>query len=82
MLAHGLASEIRKGQPTGIARLGYGLAAGMTLLSAFSAVAVLGLWLTDPIGVADAVGTGGLTALFRVVSAFVISVVKEAVRYL
>ena len=82
MLANGLADAIRQGRRSGLARLGFGLGVGMTLLSVVTAVAVLGLWLTDPIGVADAVGTGGLTALFRVVSAFVVSVVKEAVRYL
>jgi hypothetical protein len=82
MLAHGFAGTTGQGPRAPLARLGLGVGAGLAALSALTAVAVLGLCLSDPLRVADAVGTGDLTAIFRIVSAFVVSVVKETIRYL
>jgi hypothetical protein len=82
MLALGLAPLDGRAGRRSRARLWFSLAVGATLLSALTAVLVLGICVTNPIGVADAVSTGDLAAIFRVVSTFVMSVVKETVKYL
>ncbi len=71
-----------RGRRASFVGFGFGLSAGVFALSIVIAAAVLGLLLADPVGVADAVSSGDLTAMFHVVSSYVMSVVREAIRYL